>query len=422
MQKEQIMKTQTSTAIHVIPATACALFGDHLGRFRQHLVAQHYAEDTVRQYMRCIGALAEMMQADHLALEALDEAQALELIAKAGWREPRRIYATFMAKRFVRFLSEQGVGKPPLPPTAKDSARTALRRDYEVYLRRQRGLSERTIFQAWRFADRFLAFRFGEEIGNLAQISSADITDFLQHLTMRTPPLRDKTASSSLRNFFRYLFQAGTIATNLAAGIPSVAQRYGTRLPRHLTLEQVESLLGAVRTETPRGRRNYAMVLLLARLGLRPPEVIAMQIDDIDWRSGEIVVRGKGDRHDRLPLLSDVGEALANYIRLDRVTTSRALFVTERSPHRPFKDSQVLNAILQDAFASTGLTPPPPYVGAHILRHSLATNLVQGGASLEEISETLRHRSRATTLLYARLDLDGLRSIAQPWPVAGGGE
>jgi len=145
-----------------------------------------------------------------------------------------------------------------------------------------------------------------------------------------------------------------------------------------------------------------------------------MQLDDIDWRAGEILVRGKGDRHDRLPLLPDVGAALAEYIRRDRVTTSRALFVTERAPHRPFKDSQILNAVLQEAFARAGLTPPTPYVGAHILRHSLATNLVRGGASLEEVSETLRHRSRSTTLLYARLDLDGLRTIAQPWPGAGG--
>jgi integrase len=183
----------------------------------------------------------------------------------------------------------------------------------------------------------------------------------------------------------------------------------------------VERLLGAVRSETPRGRRNYAMVLLLARLGLRPPEVIAMQLDDIDWRAGEIVVRGKGGRQDRLPLLPDVGEALAAYLRWDRVTTSRVLFVTDRPPYRPFTSSQILNAILKKAFARTGLTPPTPYVGAHILRHSLATTLVRRGASLEEISETLRHRSRATTLQYARLDLDGLRAIAQPWPGAGGG-
>jgi integrase/recombinase XerD len=242
----------------------------------------------------------------------------------------------------------------------------------------------------------------------------------LQALTTRTPPLRDKTLSSHLRNFFRYLFKAGKTNANLALGIPSVAQRYGTRLPRHLTTEQVEIVVKAVRTDTAIGRRNYAMVLLLARLGLRAPEAIAMQLDDIDWRSGEIIVRGKGNRHDRVPLPPDVGEALADYIKSDRKSGSRTLFVTDRAPHRPFKDSQMLNNVLRAAFARTGLKPPAPYVGSHILRHSLATNLVQRVASLEEIGNMLRHRSRASTMLYARLDIDGLRSVAQSWPVAGG--
>jgi integrase/recombinase XerD len=415
-----MMNAPTRKTIPVLTDAAFKLFGDYLWQFRQDLIDRHYSEASVKQYLRCLGALAEMMKAEKLALDDLDEARALALVAKTGWIKKRRTYAAFIASRFIQFLSEQGVGKPPLPPTAKEIAWAELRRDYEVYLRRQRGLSERTIFHSWRLADRFLEFCFGDDIGDLSQITPTDVAGFLQHLTTRTPPLRDKTTSSHLRNFFRYLFQTGKTATNLALGIPSIAQRYGARLPRHLTPEQVDTLLEAVRTDTHRGRRNYAMVLLLARLGLRPPEVIALQIDDIDWRSGELVVRGKGARHDRLPLLPDVGEALADYIRLDRVTTSRTLFVTERAPRRPFKDAQILNAILKDAFTRTGLTPPAPYVGAHILRHSLATNLVRCGASLEEISDTLRHRSRASTLIYARLDLDGLRSIAQPWPVAGG--
>jgi integrase/recombinase XerD len=298
--------------------------------------------------------------------------------------------------------------------------RAELKQEYETYLRRQRGLSERTIFHSWRIADRFLEFRFGGEVGDLSRITSADIVSFLQLVTTRTPPLRDKTLSSHLRNFFRYLFKAGKSTANLALGIPSVAQRYGTRLPRHLTTEQVDILVRVVRTDTTRGRRDYAMVLLLARLGLRAPEVIAMQLDDIDWRSGEIIVRGKGNKHDRVPLPPDVGEALADYIKSDRNTVSRTLFVTERAPHRPFKNGQLLNNILRAAFAKTGLKPPTPYVGSHILRHSLATNLVQRGASLEEIGDMLRHRSRSSTMLYARLDIDGLRSIAQEWPVAGG--
>lgn len=227
---------------------AFELFAEQLGRFRQHLIDQHYAEYTVRHYMRCLSALAEQM-----SLEELDEAHALELVAKTGWSEKRRIAAAFMARRFVRFLNTQGLGKPPRAPTAKENARAALRQDYERYLRRQRGLSERTIFHSWRVADRFLEFRFGEQSGELSQITLLDISGFLHLLTTRTPPLRDKTLASHLRNFFRYLFHTGRTATNLAAGIPSVAQRYGARLPRHLTSEQVDTLLGAVRTDTPQG-------------------------------------------------------------------------------------------------------------------------------------------------------------------------
>jgi site-specific recombinase XerD len=127
-----------------------------------------------------------------------------------------------------------------------------------------------------------------------------------------------------------------------------------------------------------------------------------------------------GQRHDRVPLPPDVGQALADYIRQDRVATTRDLFVSERAPHRPFKGSQILNNTLKEAFRKTGLKPPAPYVGSHVLRHSLATTLLQRGASLEEISDALRDRSWSTTLLYARLDIEGLRSIAQPWPLEGG--
>jgi site-specific recombinase XerD len=257
---------------------------------------------------------------------------------------------------------------------------------------------------------------------DLSKITSADVVGFLQHLTTRMPPFRDKTLSSNLRNLFLYLFQTGKTSNNLASAIPRVAQRYGTRLPRHLAPEQVEILLSDIRSDGPRCKRNYAMVLLLARLGLRPQEVIAIQIDDIDWRSGEITVRGKGARYDRLPLPPDVGAALADYVRFGRAATSRTLFVSERPPHRPFKDAQILNSVLKNALTRTGLKPPAPCVGAHVLRHSLATNLVRRGASLEEISDMLRHRSRASTLLYARMDVDSLRSIAQPWPTEGGAE
>jgi site-specific recombinase XerD len=243
---------------------------------------------------------------------------------------------------------------------------------------------------------------------------------FLQHLLSRKAPFRDKTAATHLRSFFQYLFKSGVTASNLALSVPKVAQRRDVRLPRHLAPDQVETVLASVRGNPKHGRRDYAMLLLMARLGLRAPEVIAIQLDDIDWRAGELLVRGKGQLHDRVPLPPDVGEALAGYVRYDRISTSRSLFVTLRAPNGPFIGGQVVNAILKDAFAATGVKPPSPYVGSHVLRHSLATNMVRKGASLAEVSDVLRHRSRSSTMIYAKLDTDGLRSIARPWPARGG--
>jgi integrase/recombinase XerD len=295
-----------------------------------------------------------------------------------------------------------------------------LRLEYEDYLRSQRGLSEKSIYDCWRFADRFLNFRFKGRRPDLSKITAADIARFMQHLISRGKPFRDKTPPTHLRNFFRFLFKSGKTNINLAPSVPRIAQRYGSTLPRHLTPEQVEMVIAAVKADTALGRRNYAMVLLMARLGLRAAEVIAIQIDDIDWRAGELLIRGKGQLHDRLPLPKEVGEALANYVRQDRVATSRALFVGHRVPHMPFSDSQVISEVLKKAFERTKLNPPTRYVGSHILRHSLATDMVRRGASLAEIGEVLRHRTRRSTMIYAKLDVEGLRSVAQDWPVAGG--
>jgi integrase/recombinase XerD len=160
------------------------------------------------------------------------------------------------------------------------------------------------------------------------------------------------------------------------------------------------------------------MLMILARLGLRAPEAIAIQLDDIDWRAGTILIRGKGKRHDRMPLPEDVGNAIVDYIRNGRRGTSRTLFVSNKVPYRLFADSQILNSALREAFERTGLRPPQKYVGSHLLRHSLATDMLRKGASLDEIGDVLRHRSRMTTTIYARHDVDGLRSIALDWPAA----
>lgn len=308
--------------------------------------------------------------------------------------------------------------------TLKNQCREKLKAEYRVFLCRQKGLSERTIYRCCTFVDRFLNFKFGESPDDLSKITGHDITNFLLQLTGSKQPFRDKTVASIMRSFFRFLFQSEKIKFNLALGIPNVSQKYARRIPYHLTPDQVEELLAAVRTQSDSKsrKRDYAMVLLMARFGLRSPEVIAIQLDDIDWRKGEICIRGKGGYHDKVPLLQDIGDAVADYIMNERKSEFRYLFVALRSPHKPFKDAQILNTILKQALNKTSIPRPKQYTVSHILRHSLATNLVQQGASLEEISNTLRHRSRQTTLLYARQDINGLRTIAQSWPLVKGGQ
>lgn len=308
--------------------------------------------------------------------------------------------------------------------TCKTHTREKLKAEYRKYLCRQRGLTKSTIKRYCSFVDRFLEFKFGKSPDDLTKIQANDISDFLLYLTGRVQPLRDKTIASDLRSFFRFLFQTEKIETNLALGIPSYSVKCARRIPYHLTLDQVEELLEASRTisTSKSKKRDYAMVLLMARLGLRAQEVVAIKLDDIDWRKGEICIRGKGGYHDKIPLLQDVGEAIADYIQHERKSIYRHLFVGLRLPNKPFKGGQILNTVLKQALDKTSIPRPKLYTICHILRHSLATNLVQHGASLEEIGNTLRHRSRCTTLLYARQDINGLRTIAQSWPLKEGGQ
>jgi len=258
------------------------------------LEQQEYSRPSIWQYQHCLARLGRMMERAGLHLADLDEVAALELIAQTQPPRGCNTKSGFVVKRFVRAMVDQGFAKAPPPPAPRDVACAELRREYQDYLRRQRGLSERTIADCWRFADRFLNFRFGEADISWDAITPGDVAAFLQRLFSRKTPYRDKTPPTHLRNFFQYLFKRGLTRGNLALCVPSVAQQpYDARLLRHLTPMQVEAVLAAVSAEEPYGRRNHAMVLLQARLGLRAPEVIAMRLDDIDWRAGELIVRGK---------------------------------------------------------------------------------------------------------------------------------
>ena len=268
------------------------------------------------------------------------------------------------------------------------------------------------------FARKFLVERFSEGSFLLKEIKASDISDFVLRHGRDMSVGTAQIMTTAFRSFFRYLFQKGELQANLAACVPTVADRRLSTVPKYVTPEEVERVLKACNCNTAIGRRDYAMLLLLARLGLRAGEIVALQLEDINWRAGEILIRGKGMLHDRMPLPADVGEALASYLRQDRpACPTRRVFVCTRAPRRSFVRSCTVSTIVRRALVRAGLDPPAK--GAHLFRHSLATSLLRSGATIEEIGEVLRHRDPSTTEIYAKVDFDGLRSLAHPWPIGG---
>ena len=226
---------------------------------------------------------------------------------------------------------------------------------------------------------------------------------------------RAKLFATALRSFFRFLLQRGAIAHDLAQAVPTVPNWRLTTLPRFMKAKDVDGPLQTCDRTTAKGQRDYAILLLLARLGLRAGEVAALTLDDLDWAAGELLIRGKSARHDRLPLPHEVGEALAIYLRHGRPPSAvRQVFIRMRAPRRGFSDGQAVGTIVRRTLVQAGLNPA--LKGAHLLRHSLATTLLHNGASLTEIGELLRHQNIETTRMYAKVDHGALRALALPWP------
>jgi len=394
----------------------------HCQRFVEDLVALGYKPWTLRRYEDLALRFCAAVEARALGVDDLNGSQIERLRAAVldTTTTAIRTNARFCLDRFIDYLVAAGVARLPEPPPKVTTALGLLHQEYDAYLRNQRGLSDSTIYDCHRFMERFMTFRFGEAIGDLNDISADDIVAFLCKIRSGGRPYRDKTPPSHLRSMFRFLFWSGKTKRDLVNAIPRVALPAQSHLPRYLCAEAVEQLIASVKSDDPVGRRNHAMLLLVARLGLRAPEVTAIQLDDIDWRAGTILIRGKGKRHDRMPLPEDAGKAIVDYIRNGRRGSSRILFVSSKVPYLPFVDATILNAMLREAFDRTGLKPPQKYVGSHVLRHSLATDMLRKGASLDEIGDVLRHRSRVSTTIYAKHDIEGLRSIAREWPDQGG--
>ncbi len=397
---------------------SCVL-GIHLDDFCTRLEDLGYVRATVRDKLSVLEDFARWMQEKHVAVGDLDEQHAAQFV-RTRRRSGSRCRGTERTLlQLIEQLRCEGV-VPLREPTHDDSPATILLARYEEHLRRERALAPSTISAYRSFVSGFVVDSLGDVAGGLDALSAGEIRDFLLSRVGRLAPRRLQALGCALRSFFRFLFFRGETAVDLSFAVPTVRQWRLSGVPRHLPAEDVEQLLRSCDGTSATGRRDHAILLLLARLGLRAGEVLALELDDLDWRAGEIVVRGKGLVRDRLPLLPDVGAAIALYLRKDRPPgKSRRLFLCRKAPHRGFSHPSSVTTIVERAFARAGLHPAAR--GAHTLRHSLATAMLRRGASLTEIGEVLRHRSPATTEIYAKLDFGALRDVALPWPVAGGG-
>ena len=311
----------------------------------------------------------------------------------------------------LEYLREVGAAPPPAARPVAGAVERLLA-DYASYLSLERGLSGLTVERRTSLVRPFLAERVVDGRLTLESVTAADVTAFMVARGRSASPAGVQGTATALRSLLRFVHVQGITGSSLVGAVPAAARWRGAGLPKYLTPQEVEALLAACEAST-RWRRDLAILTVLARLGLRAGEVAGLGLDDIDWRCGEITVSGKGNRHERLPLPVDVGEAVVAYLTESRpaTTKTRAVFVGVRAPHRALTRGAVTQVVARAA-RRAGLGT----IYAHRLRHTAATGMLAAGASLSEIGQVLRHRQLLTTAGYAKVDHDRLRELARPWP------
>lgn len=379
----------------------------HIDGLRARLVEEGYTPASIKVMVAVFGRLGRWMADADVEVAQLDDASIASFIGT--FRGTQRVPGVRRFRPLLNYLDSQGALAPAVVPV---TAVGQLLADYRGWLVTDRGLADPTVVRYENLARRFLGeFSAGGEV--IREITPAGVVAFLLRESGRVSVGAAKGLVAELRSLLRFLYVRGLTPTALASAVPPVAGWHDTGIPVGLSAVDVQRLLDGCDSDAG-GVRDLAMLLLVARLGLRSAEVARLELGDIDWRAGEIVVRGKGRRHDRLPLPSDVGRALATYLLDARPATSiRRVFLPLKAPIRSILPALV-SQVCRRACQRVGL----PAVGAHRLRHSLATEMLRRGAKLVEVSQVLRHRDLATTAIYAKVDLDALRRIAQPWPGA----
>lgn len=380
-------------------------------RFGLELVSRGYTDLSIAEQLRLMGHLSRWIADEGLGAAKLDA----ELVAKYCDARRTQGYTARLTPGALgclqEFLRGQDLLAPPSVTTRSACPDDQLLARYEAHLVDERGLVTGVVSVWLKTAGLFLTALPGLAVG-VRSIGSAEVTAFCaRELPLRSGPAA-RNLTVALRSFLRFLHLEGVVNAPLAQAVPPVVNRKGAGLPRGLAPATVARLLGSCDRRTKLGRRDYAVLLLLARLGLRAGEVARLSLDDLDWRTGEFVVHGKGGREDRLPLPSDVGGALAGYLRRGRPRTdSRAVFLRAIAPTVALSPTGI-TWVVYSACERAGVAK----VGAHRLRHTLASDLLRAGSSLTEVGQVLRHAAVATSAIYAKVDFAALAPLARPWP------
>jgi integrase len=386
----------------------------HVEGFCAALVRLGYMPRSARDHGYLLAHLSRWLVAEQLEPSELTPPvvdRFLHARRSAGYR---KLLSTRSMRPLLDYLRGRGAAPAWQPPVAHDPVEKLLGA-YRRYLFMERRLAPATVGIHENVARRFLARWFTGDALELAALGPADVTAFVLCEARLRSVGSMKAMLSPLRSLLRFLFVVGIVPRDLTAAVPGVASPQLAALPQGLDAATVAALPDSCDRHTPVGRRDFAILTVLVRLGLRAGEVAALQLGDVDWRIGELVVRGKGNRLDRLPLPADVGEAVVDYLRHSRGrSTCRALFLRACAPDGGMSAGSV-TMVPRSASRRAGV----PVVGAHRLRHTAASQMLRRGASLPEIAQVLRHRSESTTALYAKLDRAGLDLAVRPWPGAG---
>jgi site-specific recombinase XerD len=361
-----------------------------------------------------VGGLLSWIASRHRALADLDEHVVERYLRHRGGRQSIQPGDRAALKRWLSVLREEGAIAPAAAPPLIPHDR--IFKEFEDYLRTERGLAPRSIVRHLPTIRRFLGEVCPAGADDLGKISQESVIGYIERHARDWSPKTGKAMCWSLRAFLRYLHHRGLNPRGLAGCVPSMRRWKLATLPTYLPAAQVQKALDGCDRATAMGRRDYAILMMLAKLGLRADEVATLTLDDVDWRAGELLVRAKGRQRARMPMPPDVGTAVVAYLRNGRPKSScRRLFVRTLAPHVGFASGSAITWIAKTALDRAGVRGCA-HRGAHIFRHSLATELLRSGATLTEIGQLLRHESHDTTRIYAKVDIEALRTLSLPWP------